>query len=529
MSYSPQPRPSLSSTLLGRKANERPGIKLAPTIASARIISTLRRHDQKIWYSIVVTPRNDLPNRKIIRAPYTIFRRYEDFLAFSNKLQEIVGPSPSVSSKIPKSPRVSKYKSLATQFTKDNASPVVSLPKLKSRIVSFVTKQDSSQRREDLDNFLDSVFRLPVYVLKSLPVLEFFGIDKSDMEHKVNHDMNLISPDSSYLDLDLASQSHSRRLGSVPSKSYSIIPPPMLSRSCSALAVKVPTSSVKKAISNPNFNQDAYVEYKPSGKHFNTSSKLYNKAERTQTHLLPVPCPHTTNHASPAVYMATSCFDDQSRRSIHFASKEEVFNNGALMDANAYAEESVSPLEVAKNHLSISPNPKLSLSTPAPRKQYNYLQRNTPFPKNKGEEITKNINNELRDSASFVSLHRSFSNPIPNCYAQQMQTRNIRIKVIYDLDNIIILQVPRNISLQNLKTRIEGKLSNIQLPPNTRESMSLLFYGKQRTSHEDSKNLRPSDAYKITSGRELANAMMCMWIDLDKVTVRLTIGMPTAG
>ncbi|KAI9276625.1 hypothetical protein BC943DRAFT_332837 [Umbelopsis sp. AD052] len=511
MSYSPQPRPSLSSTLLGRKSNQRHGIKLAPTIASARIISTLRRHDQKIWYSISVVPRNDLPNRKIVRAPYTVFRRYEDFVAFSNRLQEL---TPSESSKIPKSPRANKYKALATTFIKDNASAV---PRLKSRIVSFVTKQDSSQRREDLDNFLDSLFRLPDHLLKSLPVLEFFGIDKSDMEHKVSHDMNLLSPDSSYLDLDLAPQSYGRRLA--PSKSYSIIPPPMLSRSCSALAVKVPTSAVKKAISNPNFNQDAYVQYKPSEKNVSVSSKLYNKAERAQKRLMSAPTT-TTLHVPPvAVYVASDPWDDQAP--IHFASKDEVFNRTDLMVPKAYAKESVSPLEIAESPL--APNPKLSLSAPAPRKKFNH---HTPFPKAKEESTKKNIHNEPRDSASFVPLQRCLSTPILNCYAQ---ARNIRIKVIYDLDNIIILQVPRNISLQELKTRIESKLSNIHLPADAKNSMSLLFYGKQRTSHEDSQSLRPSDAYSIASSKELAYAMMAMWSDLDKVTVRLTIGMLTAG
>lgn len=530
MSYSPQPRPSLSSTLLGRKANQRHGIKLAPTIASARIISTLRRHDQKIWYSISVIPRNDSPNRKIVRAPYTVFRRYEDFLAFSNRLQEIVGPSPSQSSKIPKSPRANKYKALATTFIKDNASPVVALPKLKSRIVSFVTKQDSSQRREDLDNFLDSLFRLPDHFLKSLPVLEFFGIDKSDMEHKVSHDMNLLSPDSSYLDLDLVPQSYSRRIGSAPSKSYSIIPPPMLSRSCSALAVKVPTSAVKKAISNPNFNQDAYVQYKPSEKNVSVSSKLYNKAERAQTRLLSAPNPHITLHVPPVVYVASDPWDDQASKPIHFASKDEVFNRTDFVDPNAYAEESVSPLEVAESPKPVAPpNPKLSLSAPAPRKKYSHLQRNTPFPKGKEGALVKDIQNEPRDSVSFLPLQRCLSTPILNCYAPLAQARNIRIKVIYDLDNIIILQVARNISWQELVTRIESKLSNVQLPNNAKHSMSLLFYGKQRTSHEDSQNLRPSDAFRIASSRELAYAMMTMWSDLDKATVRLTIGMLTAG
>lgn len=508
MSVSPQPRPSLSSTLLGKKLAQRPGIKLAPSIASARIISTLKRHDQKIWYSIIVTPRNELPHRRIIRAPYTIFRRYEDFLAFSNKLQEIVVPNPSVSSKLPKSPRASKYKkSLA--FMKDNTIPVITLPKLKSRIVLFVTKQDSSQRREDLDGFLRSVFRLPDDMLKSLPVLEFFGIDKSDMEHKVNHDMSFLSPEG-HVNLDLAPAPYTRRLGSAPSQSYSIVPPPMLSRSCSSLAVKVRTSSVKKATSNPNFNHAAYVEYKASDKNFNVSDRLCNKAKGTKTRLLSVPTSAPSEKQDQRYGLRTS-FDEHDQ-CIHFACKDEVFNSSTT---HLYAEEnSVSPL--AKDPF--SPNPKLSLSAPAPRK--NYIQRNIPFPKSRDE---KYLDNEPLDSVPLVSLQRSFS--ASSTSGDGKQIRNIRIKVIYDLDNIIILQVPRTIPLKDLTTRVANKLSNVDLAANSKEGMSLLYYGKQRTSHEDSKNLRPTDAYRIASRKDLAYAMICMWSDLEKVTVRLIIGM----
>jgi hypothetical protein len=509
MSVSPQPRPSLSSTLLGKKLNQRPGIKLAPSIASARIISTLKRHDQKIWYSIIVTPRNELPHRRIIRAPYTIFRRYEDFLAFSSKLQEIVGPTPSESSRIPKSPRANKYKkSLTTAFVKDTASPVVTLPKLKSRIVLFVTKQDSSQRREDLDRFLNSVFRLPDDMLKSLPVLEFFGIDKSDMEHKVHHDMSFLSPESNHVNLNLAPEPYARK-ASAPSKIYSIVPPPMLSRSCSTLAVKVRTSSVKKAISNPNFNNDAYVGCKPGDKNLN--STLYTKAQRSQTRLLSAPS--ATTHQEPSKSTSTASGSPQS---IHFASKDEMFNDAPA--APIIADITVSPLEVP-----LSPNPKLSLSAPAPRKNHIH-QRHVPFPKSKNES-PKYLDNELLDSVPIASLQRSFSTPAIQGHAKHMPIRNIRIKIIYDLDNIIILQVPRTIPLDELETKIANKLSNVDQGSNFKSGMSLLYYGKQRTSHEHSQNLRPSDAYRIMSRKDLAYAMMWIWHDLEKVTVRLMIGM----
>ncbi|KAG2183390.1 hypothetical protein INT43_006396 [Umbelopsis isabellina] len=509
---SPQPRPSLSSTLLGKKVHPtRSGIKLAPSIATAQIVSTVKRHDQKLWYSILVTPRNDLPHRSITRAPYTIFRRYEDFLAFSNRLQEIVGAGGSESHSVPKSPRMNKYKSITTAFMKDIVQPVVPIPKLKSRIVLFVTKKDAYQQRYDLDKFLDTVFRLPNHVLKSLAVLEFFGIDKSDMEHKVHQDMRYLSPDRARTNLTVPSKSYtSKRLASAPSTREP--PPPMLSRSCSALPIKVSPETFKKAISNPNLNHNAatYGSQHSNGKL--KTSKLYNKAKDAQPRhglLVPELLTPCTSHGS---------WDETSTsENISFATKDEMFHPTAV-PIEYYSEDMIYPLQVAK---APSPNPKLSRSTPAPRKHY-VVGNHMPFPRQKEDKrLSPDSAVELLDSVP-LPLNRSLSIGHDSNY---LKGRNIRIKVIYDLDNIFILQVPRIMPLCDLRVKIASKLSNMEEIKDSKTPISLLYYGAQRTSHEDSHNLRPSDAYKISSGNELAYAMMCMWSDLEKVTVRLMIGM----
>jgi hypothetical protein len=511
---SPQPSSSLSSTLLGKKFHQlRSGIKLAPSIASARIVSTVKRHDQKLWYSILVTPRNDLPHRSIIRAPYTIFRRYEDFLAFSNRLQEVIGASVSESHIISKSPRMNKYKSLTTAFMKDNVQSVASVPKLKSRIVLFVTKKDAYQQRYDLDNFLDAVFRLPNQALKSLAVLEFFGIDKSDMEHKVDQDMRFLSPDRARTNLTVPSKSYtSKRQASAPSTREP--PPPVLSRSYSAFPIKVSPETFKKAISNPNLNHNAATYKSQHSNEKLKTSKLYNKAKDNQvsTGLL-VPNDLLTPCTSHGLWNESA-----TPTNISFATKDEMFSQTAV-PVEYYSEDMIYPLQVAN---APSPNPKLSKSTPAPRKHY-VVGNRMPFPKTKEDNgLSQDTATELLDSVP-PPLHRSLS--ISHTSDGMRGGRNIRIKVIYDLDNIFILQVPRIIPLSDLRAKIASKLSNMEEMKDSKIPMSLLYYGAQRTSHEDSHNLRPSDAYKISTANDLAYAMMCMWSDLEKVTVRLMIGM----
>ncbi|KAG0373541.1 hypothetical protein BGX24_011561 [Mortierella sp. AD032] len=58
----------------------------------------------------------------------------------------------------------------------------VSLPRLKSRLVLFVTKAVCLQRKEELDRYLQELFILGPVIAQSRLVAEFFGIWKTDME-----------------------------------------------------------------------------------------------------------------------------------------------------------------------------------------------------------------------------------------------------------------------------------------------------------------------------------------------------------
>ncbi|KAK3840364.1 MAG: hypothetical protein JOS17DRAFT_16882 [Linnemannia elongata] len=66
--------------------------------------------------------------------------------------------------------------------TNCNATTAVTLPRLKSRLVLFVTKAVCLQRKGELDRYLQELFTLGPIIAQSRLVAEFFGIWKTDME-----------------------------------------------------------------------------------------------------------------------------------------------------------------------------------------------------------------------------------------------------------------------------------------------------------------------------------------------------------
>ncbi|KAG0061679.1 hypothetical protein BGZ89_011251 [Linnemannia elongata] len=66
--------------------------------------------------------------------------------------------------------------------TNNNSTTTVALPRLKSRLVLFVTKTVCLQRKEELDRYLQELFTLGPIIAQSRLVAEFFGIWKTDME-----------------------------------------------------------------------------------------------------------------------------------------------------------------------------------------------------------------------------------------------------------------------------------------------------------------------------------------------------------
>ncbi|KAG9065066.1 hypothetical protein KI688_002387 [Linnemannia hyalina] len=157
----------------------------------------------------------------IPRKSYKIYRRYEDVADFADQLEEeftgrMVAPSagidlqhdtkdyPNVAStatstsgggfgsssycvngNMPGSGSIAFTEKgmmdggASATNTNNNA---VTLPRLKSRLVLFVTKAVCLQRKEELDRYLQELFALGPIIAHSRLVAEFFGIWKTDME-----------------------------------------------------------------------------------------------------------------------------------------------------------------------------------------------------------------------------------------------------------------------------------------------------------------------------------------------------------
>ncbi|KAI8150325.1 hypothetical protein BJV82DRAFT_586763 [Fennellomyces sp. T-0311] len=100
--------------------------------------------------------------------------------------------------------------------------------------------------------------------------------------------------------------------------------------------------------------------------------------------------------------------------------------------------------------------------------------------------------------------------------------RMIKIKVIYDVDNIIVIQVPRSITLTDLRARIAQKFSDpsISLPKDF-----VLLFNDTRSSASSNTSAASSFsdsgmATLIAKEQDLTMAMGSTWVRHEKVTLR---------
>ncbi|CEP13827.1 hypothetical protein [Parasitella parasitica] len=200
------------------------------------------------------------------------------------------------------------------------------------------------------------------------------------------------------------------------------------------------------------------------------------------------------------------------------------------------------------NHVNQQPQP--SMSTPASTNPAainatatfrSLQQRNTnPF---KGEKLKKsksslciNRDEPLSESTnssrsgSIASSHLSTSTcattimPSPTESTSFSMKPTIKIKVIYDIDNIIVVQVPRSISLYELRSRIAQKFSDPSMGSNVRveDEVVLLFNDNSSSccSIATAKNEMVLPAVLINKEQDLAQIMHTKWNRLEKVTLR---------
>lgn len=114
--------------------------------------------------------------------------------------------------------------------------------------------------------------------------------------------------------------------------------------------------------------------------------------------------------------------------------------------------------------------------------------------------------------------------PSSSFLSSEEEASTIKLKIVYDWCNIVIIRVPRSISLDQLRSRVIQKfaLLNIQLP----DQLTLLALTTKRCSSSSSSSiicsdfLDPSLVSLITEEQHLKTAMQTTWSGLQKVTLR---------
>ncbi|KAI7850543.1 hypothetical protein BDC45DRAFT_446765 [Circinella umbellata] len=152
------------------------------------------------------------------------------------------------------------------------------------------------------------------------------------------------------------------------------------------------------------------------------------------------------------------------------------------------------------------------------------------------QQQTEQDTSQLTSSSIISSTSTSSS-----CYSRDSQStcatsiapspttsptlRMIKIKIIYDVDNIIVIQVPRSITLTDLRSRIAQKFNDptISLPKDF-----VLLFNDTRSSASSNTSAASSLSVDSSSGtatliakeQDLSNAMGSIWVRHEKVTIR---------
>jgi hypothetical protein len=119
---------------------------------------------------------------------------------------------------------------------------------------------------------------------------------------------------------------------------------------------------------------------------------------------------------------------------------------------------------------------------------------------------------------SHCSTHSSCHPSISTSTSSSSTVRTMKLKVIYDVDNIVVIQIPRSTNLAALRTRLHDKFSTLldaSLKP-LADQFVLLYNENARTSSCDS----ASCAITLISSEHQWASIMKTWDRLEKVTLR---------
>ncbi|KAG0313296.1 hypothetical protein BGZ97_010321 [Linnemannia gamsii] len=152
--------------------------KLAPPISSATVDGFEFRRDQQLWFIIQVHPCPiTIPgseSQPIPRKPYSIYRQYKDVVDFVERLEK-------------EFPWLKAYQ----QDSQNNALPSFrekdpTWSSNRTRDGTTLFNPHRSQRKDELNRYLQTLFTLESIVIQCRLVSEFFGIWKTDLQFHLN-------------------------------------------------------------------------------------------------------------------------------------------------------------------------------------------------------------------------------------------------------------------------------------------------------------------------------------------------------
>jgi hypothetical protein len=336
-------------------------------------------------------------------------------------------------------------------------------PKIKNRLNILPTsKQLHAQRAEELNLFLSILFQKQAIVTESFTVLEFFSIQKSDLMYEPIEQRQQQQQQQYATDYGLGQENVSSNNTEMQAQDDHSTQSRWKRLRCTSFLARAPPSSPSTPNGLSSLCSQAANKIIPSWHRNNTT----------------VPC-------SPQPSMSTPVGPHTTMRAFH--QRTNHVNTKEL-------KKSKSSLCIVSEH-----------------------------------PLTESTN--ISPTSSIAFSHFSTSTcatsvtPSPSISQNQIKS-TIKIKVIYDVDNIIVIQVPRTIALKDLRTRIAQKFSDPSMGGNVRveEQVVLLFNDSSSSCCSFASNKSNDNmvlpAVLINKEQDLTQIMHTKWNRLEKVTLR---------
>ncbi|KAI7864255.1 hypothetical protein BDF14DRAFT_1884425 [Spinellus fusiger] len=480
------------------KRSSRTNIELAPNIEKAEIISYEHCSDNKLWYTIHVVPhhQNPLPSesdyKQEDRLPtYKILRRYQDFKQLAHTLSQELNIERTMIASI-----------LSKRFlssTADKSKPI-SLPKLKRQIQWFHNKAYEKQK-DELNAFMESLLSLPSSIKCSFPVRAFFGTTKVDLE--------TANEKESPVRHTFQHNHTTSRIAFVRRKIvYSPHP-----RSRSQMNIR---DSWCPCLFLPYFTTTAHEEEDRCKRHTTgTHDHPYNNSHSYCGHFR---SHYNTHHATTAHHSYSEGMPNPTTpvatppKKRHSVSHWYTFSTLPL---RRKSPPHLSSFYIRATHTMSTPPPPPPppLCTPlAP-----LSPTNAPFSHSK--------RNSQANSTQDLSAVSHISTTTENSQLSRLSTTpstamdSIKLKVIHSPENIIVIQIPRHLTLTELRQRILRKLSG----PDYFWDDWVLVYNHARSSATSCFDHTDKLTWIVTE-EDWQVSMVNLWYKKDKVTLRCIHG-----